>query len=83
MHDAVLPAAYVLKIRHAMAVIQGNVRIKTGVKTENAQFPKKFHIAMSVMKNAEILSIYLIEIWLYLQPVLIYSISVSTSSKSS
>lgn len=53
MHDAVLPAAYVLKIRHAMAVIQGNVRIKTGVKTKNAQFPKKFHIAMSVMKNAE------------------------------
>lgn len=53
MHDAVLHAAYVLKIRHAMAVIQGNVRIRTSVKTENAQFPKKFHIAMSVMKNAE------------------------------
>lgn len=31
----------------------GNVRIRTDVKTENAQFPKKFHIAMSVMKNAE------------------------------
>lgn len=41
MHDAVLPAAYVLKIRHAMAVIQGNVRIRTGVKTEKCSISKK------------------------------------------
>ena len=53
MHDAVLPAAYVLKIRHAMAVIQGNVRIKTGVKTDNAPFPKRSDIVMNVMTTAE------------------------------
>ena len=48
-----LPVAYVLKIRLALAVIQANVLINIGVKTENVLFLKKLNIVMSAMKSAE------------------------------
>lgn len=52
MHDADLPAAYVLRIQLVQDVIPVNVRIKTGVKTENVRFLKKLHIVMNAVKNA-------------------------------
>nr|WP_330395651.1 hypothetical protein [Tyzzerella sp. An114] len=36
-----------------VAVIQVNVQIRTGVKIEDVQFLKNFHIVMNVMKNVE------------------------------
>ena len=41
MPAADLPVACVLKTRRVTAVIRGNVRTKTGVKTENVLFPEK------------------------------------------
>ena len=48
-----LPVVYVLKMRLVPAAIRANVPIKTGVKTENAQFLKELGIVMSAAKNAE------------------------------
>jgi len=40
-------------MRHVMGAIQASVRIKTGVKTDNAPFPKRSDIVMNVMTTAE------------------------------
>ncbi len=48
MPDAGLPAVFVQKIQHAMAVIQGNAPAMTGVKIENVLWKKALHIAMNV-----------------------------------
>ena len=53
MHAADLPAAYVLKTQPVPAVIQVNVRTKSGAKTENALLKKKNNIVMNAMKSAE------------------------------
>ena len=47
------PVVYVLKTQPVPAVIQVNVRTKTGAKTENVPLQKKSGIAMNAMKNAE------------------------------
>lgn len=53
MPAADLPVACVLKTRRVTAVIRGNVRTKTGVKTENVLFPEKSDIVMSAPENTE------------------------------
>ena len=47
------PAVYVRKMRHVMDVILANVRIKTGVKTDNVLFQGRSDIVMNVMKIAD------------------------------
>ena len=53
MHAADWPVVYVLKTQPVPAVIQVNVRTKTGAKTENALLKKKNNIVMNAMKSAE------------------------------
>lgn len=52
MPGAGLPVAYVQKIQAVQAVIQGNVRIKTGVRTENVHWKRESGIVMYVTKTA-------------------------------
>ncbi len=47
-----LLVAYVQKIQAVQAVIPGNVRIKTGVRTENVHWKREWGIVMHVMKTA-------------------------------
>ena len=53
MPGAGLPVAYVHKIQAVQAVIPGNVRIKTGVKTENVHWKRELGIVMHVTKTAK------------------------------
>ena len=53
MHAADWPVVYVLKTQPVPAVIQVNVRTKSGAKTENVPLQKKSGIVMNEMKNAE------------------------------
>ncbi len=47
MPDEGLPAVFVQKIQHAMAVIQRNAPAMTGVKIENNLWKKVLHIVMT------------------------------------
>ena len=53
MRDVDLPAVYAQKIRFALAANRTNALIRIGVKTEIAQFLKKWNIVMNAMKIAE------------------------------
>ena len=53
MPDAGLPAVFVQKIQHAMAVIPGIVLTMTGAKIENDLWKKALHIVMLVRKIAK------------------------------
>ena len=53
MPDVDWPAVCVRKIRHDMGEIQVSVRVKTGVKTDNAPFQERLNIVMNVMKTVE------------------------------
>lgn len=45
-----MPAVYVRKIQIVQAVIPGNVRVKTGVRTENVHWRRKLDMVMRVTK---------------------------------
>lgn len=53
MPDAGLPAVFVPKIQHAMAVIPEIVLTMTGVKTENVHWKKALPIVTNVRKIAK------------------------------
>ncbi|EEG49687.1 hypothetical protein RUMHYD_01367 [Blautia hydrogenotrophica DSM 10507] len=48
-----LLVVYALKMKLALAAIQVNVQIRSGVKTGNVQFLKMLSIVMSAMNIAE------------------------------
>ena len=48
-----LLGVYALKMKLALAAIQVNVQIRSGVKTGNVQFLKMLSIVMSAMNIAE------------------------------
>ena len=52
MPGAGLPVAYVQKIQAVQAIIPGNARIKTGVRTENVHYKRELDIVMRVTKTA-------------------------------
>lgn len=53
MPGAGLPVAYVRKIQTVQAVILGNARVKTGVRTENVHWKRELDIVMCVTKTAK------------------------------
>lgn len=52
LHAVDLPAVYALKMNIAWAVIQGNVPIKAGAKTENALWKKDLPAVLTAKKIA-------------------------------